>query len=129
MRVALELVKEGRAQACVSAGNTGALMGLAKLLLKPIEGIERPALVTVLPHQQKGKTVVLDLGANVDCDSTMLVQFAVMGAVLAEEVVGIANPRVALLNIGEEEMKGLGSIRDAAAVLKTLPSLNYIRLS
>ncbi len=126
MRVALELVKEGRAQACVSAGNTGALMGLAKLLLKPIEGIERPALVTVLPHQQKGKTVVLDLGANVDCDSTMLVQFAVMGAVLAEEVVGIANPRVALLNIGEEEMKGLGSIRDAAAVLKTLPSLNYI---
>ncbi|MGM9314885.1 phosphate acyltransferase PlsX [Klebsiella pneumoniae] len=126
MRVALELVKEGRAQACVSAGNTGALMGLAKLLPKPIEGIERPALVTVLPHQQKGKTVVLDLGANVDCDSTMLVQFAVMGAVLAEEVVGIANPRVALLNIGEEEMKGLGSIRDAAAVLKTLPSLNYI---
>ncbi|MCJ4822641.1 phosphate acyltransferase PlsX [Klebsiella pneumoniae] len=126
MRVALELVKEGRAQACVSAGNTGALMGLAKLLLKPIEGIERPALVTVLPHQQKGKTVVLDLGAHVDCDSTMLVQFAVMGAVLAEEVVGIANPRVALLNIGEEEMKGLGSIRDAAAVLKTLPSLNYI---
>ncbi|EPV8501255.1 phosphate acyltransferase PlsX [Klebsiella pneumoniae] len=126
MRVALELVKEGWAQACVSAGNTGALMGLAKLLLKPIEGIERPALVTVLPHQQKGKTVVLDLGANVDCDSTMLVQFAVMGAVLAEEVVGIANPRVALLNIGEEEMKGLGSIRDAAAVLKTLPSLNYI---
>ncbi|HDG7814560.1 TPA: phosphate acyltransferase PlsX [Klebsiella quasipneumoniae] len=126
MRVALELVKEGRAEACVSAGNTGALMGLAKLLLKPIEGIERPALVTVLPHQQKGKTVVLDLGANVDCDSTMLVQFAVMGAVLAEEVVGIANPRVALLNIGEEEMKGLSSIRDAAAVLKTLPSLNYI---
>ena len=74
--MALELVKEGRAQACVSAGNTGALMGLAKLLLKPLEGIERPALVTVLPHQQKGKTVVLDLGANVDCDSTMLVQFA-----------------------------------------------------
>ena len=126
MRIALELVKEGRAQACVSAGNTGALMGLAKLLLKPIEGIERPALVTMLPHQLKGKTVVLDLGANVDCDSTMLVQFAVMGAVLAEEVIGIKNPRVALLNIGEEEMKGLSSIRDAAAVLKTLPTLNYI---
>ena len=126
MRIALELVKEGRAQACVSAGNTGALMGLAKLLLKPIEGIERPALVTMLPHQLKGKTVVLDLGANVDCDSTMLVQFAVMGAVLAEEVIGIKDPRVALLNIGEEEMKGLSSIRDAAAVLKTLPTLNYI---
>lgn len=126
MRIALELVKEGRAQACVSAGNTGAIMGLAKLLLKPIEGIERPALVTMLPHQLKGKTVVLDLGANVDCDSTMLVQFAVMGAVLAEEVIGIKDPRVALLNIGEEEMKGLSSIRDAAAVLKTLPTLNYI---
>lgn len=126
MRIALELVKEGRAQACVSAGNTGALMGLAKLLLKPIEGIERPALVTMLPHQLKGKTVVLDLGANVDCDSTMLVQFAIMGAVLAEEVIGIKDPRVALLNIGEEEMKGLSSIREAAAVLKTLPTLNYI---
>ena len=126
MRIALELVKEGRAEACVSAGNTGALMGLAKLLLKPIEGIERPALVTMLPHQLKGKTVVLDLGANVDCDSTMLVQFAVMGAVLAEEAIGIKDPRVALLNIGEEEMKGLSSIRDAAAVLKTLPTLNYI---
>ena len=126
MRIALELVKEGRAEACVSAGNTGALMGLAKLLLSPIEGIERPALVTMLPHQLKGKTVVLDLGANVDCDSTMLVQFAIMGAVLAEEAIGIKDPRVALLNIGEEEMKGLSSIRDAAAVLKTLPTLNYI---
>ncbi|HIF3256491.1 TPA: phosphate acyltransferase PlsX [Salmonella enterica] len=121
MRVALELVKEGRAEACVSAG-----MGLAKLLLKPLEGIERPALVTVLPHQQKGKTVVLDLGANVDCDSTMLVQFAVMGAVLAEEVVGIKNPRVALLNIGEEETKGLDSIREASLMLKTVPTINYI---
>ncbi len=126
MRMALELVKEGRAQACVSAGNTGALMGLAKLLLKPIEGIERPALMTVLPHQQKGKTVVLDLGANVACDSTMLVQFAIMGSVMAEEVLGIQTPRVALLNIGEEETKGLDSIRDAAALLKTMPLLNYI---
>jgi glycerol-3-phosphate acyltransferase PlsX len=68
-------------------------MGLAKLLLKPIEGIERPALVTVLPHQQKGKTVVLDLGANVDCDSTMLVQFAVMGAVLAKKWSALTTPR------------------------------------
>ena len=93
---------------------------------KVIIQIERPALVTMLPHQLKGKTVVLDLGANVDCDSTMLVQFAIMGAVLAEEAIGIKDPRVALLNIGEEEMKGLSSIRDAAAVLKTLPTLNYI---
>ncbi|WP_114195577.1 phosphate acyltransferase PlsX [Edaphovirga cremea] len=126
MRVALELIKQGDAQACVSAGNTGALMGLAKLMLKPLEGIERPALMTVLPHQQRGKTVVLDLGANVDCDSTMLIQFAVMGSVVAEEVLGISNPRVALLNIGEEETKGLDTIREAAAVLKKTPTINYI---
>ncbi|MBK4783469.1 MAG: phosphate acyltransferase PlsX [Pantoea sp. Pent] len=126
MRVALELVKEGKAQACVSAGNTGALMGLAKLLLKPLDGIERPALMTVLPHQQHGKTVVLDLGANVDSDSEMLVQFAVMGAVMAEEVLDISQPRVALLNIGQEETKGLETIRAASAVLRASPQINYI---
>lgn len=126
MRLALELIKQGEAQGCVSAGNTGALMGLAKLVLKPLTGIERPALMSVLPNQQRSKTVVLDLGANVACDSTMLVQFAVMGAVMAEEVVGIAQPRVALLNIGEEETKGLDNIREAAAVLKRTPTINYI---
>ncbi|VEA73111.1 Phosphate acyltransferase [Serratia rubidaea] len=126
MRVALEQVNSGAAQACISAGNTGALMGLAKLLLKPLDGIERPALMTVLPNQQRSKTVVLDLGANVECDSTMLVQFAVMGAVMAEEVVGIAQPRVALLNIGEEESKGLDNIREAAAILRKTPTINYI---
>lgn len=126
MRIALELVKEGKAQACVSAGNTGALMGLAKLLLKPLEGIERPALMTVLPNQQQGKTVILDLGANVDSDSAMLVQFAIMGAVMAEEVLSLPRPRVALLNIGQEETKGLSSIRDAAAILRELPEINYI---
>ena len=106
MRIALEMVKEGKAQACVSAGNTGALMGLAKLLLKPLDGIERPALMTVLPHQQHGNTVVLDLGANVESDSAMLVQFAIMGAVMAEEVLAIERPRVALLNIGGKKPKG-----------------------
>lgn len=126
MRVALELVKTGQAQACVSAGNTGALMGLSKLMLKSIEGIERPALMTILPNQQKSQTVVLDLGANVNCSSEMLVQFAVMGAVMAEEVAGISNPKVALLNIGEEESKGLDNIREAAAVLKESASINYI---
>ncbi|WP_095844657.1 phosphate acyltransferase PlsX [Gibbsiella quercinecans] len=126
MRMALELIKTGEAQACVSAGNTGALMGLAKMLIKPLKGIERPALMTVLPNQQLSKTVVLDLGANVACDSTMLVQFAIMGAVMAEDVVGIAQPRVALLNIGEEESKGLDNIREAAAVLKQIPAINYI---
>ncbi|HGM5488989.1 TPA: phosphate acyltransferase PlsX [Serratia fonticola] len=126
MRIALELIKSGEAQACVSAGNTGALMGLAKMLIKPLDGIERPALMTVIPNQQRGKTVVLDLGANVECDSTMLVQFAVMGAVMAEEVLGIAQPRVALLNIGEEETKGLDNIREASAVLKKTQAINYI---
>ena len=126
MRMALELVKEGKAEACVSAGNTGALMGLAKLLLKPLDGIERPALMSVLPHQQQGKTVMLDLGANVGCDSAMLVQFAVMGAVMAEELLGIAQPRVALLNIGQEETKGLDTIREAAAILRESPQINYI---
>ncbi|MGK3123355.1 phosphate acyltransferase PlsX [Candidatus Pantoea formicae] len=126
MRVALEQVKEGNAQACISAGNTGALMGLAKMLLKPLDGIERPALMTVLPHQQHGKTVVLDLGANVDSDSEMLVQFAIMGAVMAEEVLEITQPRVALLNIGQEETKGLETIRTASAVLRDSPQINYI---
>ncbi|WFC11718.1 phosphate acyltransferase PlsX [Proteus mirabilis] len=126
MRVALDLVKTGEAQACVSAGNTGVLMGLAKLRLKAIDGIERPALVSVLPNQKKSKTVVLDLGANVNCDSQMLVQFAVMGAVMAEEIAGIHSPKVALLNIGEEESKGLDNIREAATVLKATPNINYI---
>ncbi|MXP58958.1 phosphate acyltransferase PlsX [Pantoea sp. Taur] len=126
MRVALELVKEGNAQACISAGNTGALMGLAKMLLKPLDGIERPALMTVLPHQQQGKTVVLDLGANVESDSDMLVQFAIMGAVMAEEVLEIDRPRVALLNIGQEETKGLETIRTASTVLRDTPQINYI---
>lgn len=126
MRIALELVREGKADACISAGNTGALMGLAKLLLKPLDGIERPALMTVLPHQQRGKTVLLDLGANVGSDSAMLVQFAVMGAVMAEEILGIDQPRVALLNIGQEETKGLDSIREAAMMLRETPRINYI---
>lgn len=126
MRTALELVKTGQAQACVSAGNTGALMGLAKLMLKSIEGIERPALMTILPNLKKGQTVVLDLGANVNCSSEMLVQFAVMGSVVAEEVANIQSPKVALLNIGEEESKGLDNIREAAAVLKETAAINYI---
>ncbi|MFV0549530.1 MAG: phosphate acyltransferase PlsX [Limnobaculum xujianqingii] len=126
MRIALELLKEGEAQACVSAGNTGALMGLAKMMLKPLDGIDRPALVTALPNQKGGKTLLLDLGANVECDSDMLVQFAVMGAVMAEEILQINNPRVALLNIGEEETKGLDNIQAAAAILRNVQQINYI---
>ncbi|TNH44051.1 phosphate acyltransferase PlsX [Photorhabdus luminescens] len=126
MRIALDLVKSGEAQACISAGNTGVLMGLSKLMLKSIEGIERPALMTVLPNLRQRETVVLDLGANVNCDSRMLVQFAIMGSVMAEEVVGVINPAVALLNIGTEESKGLDNIREAATILKSIPTINYI---
>jgi glycerol-3-phosphate acyltransferase PlsX len=126
MRLALDLVNNGEAQACVSAGNTGALMGLAKLMLKPLDGIDRPALVSALPNQNGGKTLLLDLGANAVCDSSMLVQFAVMGAVMAEEILQITNPRVALLNIGEEESKGLDNIQAAAAILRNVRQINYI---
>lgn len=126
MRIALELIKEGRADACISAGNTGALMGLATLLLRPLENIKRPALVSVVPHIRQGQTVLLDLGANACADSTMLVQFAMMGAVLAEEVMGIKNPRVALLNIGQEASKGPRHIRDAAGKIRLLDGLNYV---
>lgn len=126
MRIALELMKDGIVQGCVSAGNTGALMGLAKLLIKPLEGIRRPALMTMIPNKLCGKTVMLDLGANIECDSTMLVQFAVMGSVVAEEILGIAQPRVALLNIGNEETKGLNCIRNAASILKNTLTVNYI---
>lgn len=126
MRIALELIKSGRAQACVSAGNTGALMGLSRLVLKSIPGIDRPALVTVLPNLQKGKIVILDLGANIACNDIMLVQFAIMGSVLSEYIVGVTNPRVALLNIGSEETKGLDNIRSASEILHTITSIHYI---
>ncbi|AKC60566.1 phosphate acyltransferase PlsX [Blochmannia endosymbiont of Camponotus (Colobopsis) obliquus] len=126
MRVSLELIKNGFAQACVSAGNTGALMGLSKLILKPIKGINRPALTTVLPNQKQGKTVVLDLGANLECTAEMLVQFALMGSVLVEQIIGVKYPKVALLNIGEEEIKGLNNIRQAAEMLRSIALIHYI---
>ncbi len=126
MRIALELVKDNSAQACVSAGNTGALMGLSKLLLHSLTGIDRPALVATIPALNNHDTVVLDLGANAECDSDMLVQFAIMGEILAKTVLKIETPRVALLNIGEEDIKGLDKIRAAAAVLKSNEQINYI---
>lgn len=126
MRIALELVKQGVAQACVSAGNTGALMGLSKLLLHSIQGIERPALMAVLPALNNQNTIVLDLGANAECNSDMLVQFAIMGSILAKSTLNIDKPRVALLNIGEEDTKGLDRIRVAATVLKASENINFI---
>lgn len=123
MRVAINLVKEGKAAACVSAGNTGALMATARFVLKTLPGIERPAIVTALPTM-KGHTYVLDLGANVDSSAAHLVQFALMGSVLAERVDGKSRPSVGLLNIGSEEIKGNERVKEAARVLAET-DLNY----
>lgn len=124
MRVALGLLRSGRVQACVSAGNTGALMALSRYLLKTLPGIDRPAMVTAIPTRG-GCCHLLDLGANVDCSAEQLYQFAVMGAVAAEAL-GIARPRVALLNVGTEEVKGNQQVKLAASLLRQADGLNYI---
>jgi glycerol-3-phosphate acyltransferase PlsX len=123
MRVAIDLVKEGRAQACVSAGNTGALMGTAKFVLKTIPGIDRPAICAVLPTRT-GQVYALDLGANADCTPEHLLQFAIMGATLVKAVEGKANPSVGLLNIGSEEIKGNEVVKKAGELLRASP-LNF----
>ena len=124
MRVAVNLVKQGEAAACVSAGNTGALMATARYVLKTLPGIDRPAIITAIPAID-GHTHMLDLGANVDCSAEHLYQFAVMGSELASAVDNIAAPRIGLLNIGEEEIKGSDAIRQAARLLEN-SHLNYI---
>ncbi len=124
MRLAIDLVKAGRAQAAVSAGNTGALMATAKFVLKTLPGIERPAICTALPNVS-GHTHVLDLGANVDCDAEHLFQFAVMGSVLVEAFDDNPSPRVGLLNVGAEAMKGNDTVKSAAERLESGP-VNYI---
>ncbi len=123
MRVAIDLVKRGEAAACVSAGNTGALMATARFVLKTLPGIDRPAICTALPTV-RGHTHVLDLGANIDSDAAHLFQFAVMGSVLASAVDGNERPSVGLLNIGEEEIKGNEQVKEAARLLAESP-LNY----
>ena len=120
MRIAIDLVKEGRAQACVSAGNTGALMGTAKFVLKTLPGIDRPAICAVLPTRT-GQVYALDLGANADCTPEHLQQFAIMGATLVREVEGKANPTVGLLNIGSEEIKGNEVVKKAGELLRRTP--------
>jgi len=124
LRVAINLVKKGEAQAIVSAGNTGALMATARFVLKTLPGIDRPAIMAVVPTMA-ASTFMLDLGANTDCTAEHLYQFAIMGAVVAAEVEKIPHPRVGLLNIGEEDIKGNDTIREAAAKLNDSP-LNYI---
>jgi phosphate acyltransferase len=124
LRVAVSQVKPGAdgaaaaAQACVSAGNTGALMAVSRYVLKTLEGIDRPAIATVMPNQRDGYTTVLDLGANVDCTAEHLLQFAVMGSALVAAVEGKEAPTVGLLNIGEEAIKGSETIKQAGELLR-----------
>lgn len=124
MRVAINLVHEGKADAAVSAGNTGALMATAKFVLKTLPGIDRPAIMSTLPSIT-GHTHMLDLGANVDCSAEHLLQFAVMGSVAASVVDNIERPRVGLLNIGTEELKGNAQVKEADPLLRA-SNLNYI---
>ncbi len=124
LRVAIDLVKQNKAQACVSAGNTGALMATARFVLKMLPGIDRPAICTALPTMT-GHTHVLDLGANVDSSAESLFEFAVMGSALVQAVDNIERPTVGLLNIGEEEIKGNERVKEAARLLSE-SELNYI---
>jgi glycerol-3-phosphate acyltransferase PlsX len=119
MRVAIQQVKDGKAQAAVSAGNTGALMALARYLLKTVEGIDRPAIAYPLPNAKGGATTVLDLGANVDCTEQHLLQFAVMGSALVSALKHVDAPSVGLLNIGEEAIKGSEMIKRAGELLRS----------
>lgn len=124
MRVAINLVKDEEAQACVSAGNTGALMATARFVLKTLSGIKRPAIVTAIPTMH-GHVHFLDLGANVDSTPEMLQQFGIMGSILVKAVDGIETPRVGLLNIGVEDIKGNDTIKEAARLLRGSP-VNYV---
>lgn len=126
MHIALDLVSQGKADACVSAGNTGALMLLAKHILKMLPGLSRPALVSVLPNCGMGHTYLLDLGANLQCDSDTLFNFAIMGSVLCEQVEQLKKPRVALLNVGKESNKGNDIIKRSAMLLKETQHINYV---
>jgi glycerol-3-phosphate acyltransferase PlsX len=125
MRVAVDLVKEGRADACVSAGNTGALMAISRFVLKTLPGIDRPAIATVIPTMQRSRTYVLDLGANVDCTAEHLLQFGVMGAMLVAAVEHKERPVVGLLNIGVEDIKGNETVKRAAELLRA-SGLNFL---
>ncbi len=118
MRVAINLVKQGDAQACVSAGNTGALMAVSRYILKTIPGVDRPAICTLIPNQRDKPTYMLDLGANVDCQPQHLQQFALMGSVLVAAIEGKLRPTVGLLNVGEEDIKGNDVVKQTALLLR-----------
>jgi glycerol-3-phosphate acyltransferase PlsX len=125
MGMAINAVKEGKADAAVSGGNTGALMAMSKLALRTMPGIDRPALAALLPTLADTDLVMLDLGANTECDAQNLVQFAVMGSAYARTVLSIPKPRVKLLNIGTEELKGTDELKEAAALLREADYLPF----
>jgi glycerol-3-phosphate acyltransferase PlsX len=125
MGMAINAVKEGKADAAVSAGNTGAMMAMSKLALRTMPGIDRPALAALLPTLGETDCIMLDLGANTECDAQNLVQFAVMGAAYARTVLGIDRPRVKLLNIGTEELKGTDELKEAAGLLRDADYLPF----
>jgi len=122
--MAVDAVAKGQAHAVVSAGNTGAYMALSKILLKTLKGIDRPAIPAVMPTI-KGKTVVLDLGANIDCSAENLVQFALMGEAFSRQILNLEHPSVGLLNIGSEDLKGNATVQKAAQLLKDIQDLNF----
>lgn len=124
MRVAATLVKDGRADACVSAGNTGAWMAITRYVLKTLDGIDRPALTASLPNGAGGATTMLDLGANVDCSAEHLLQFGIMGSALVSALDQKERPRVGLLNVGEEVIKGNDIVKEAAELLRA-STLNF----
>jgi glycerol-3-phosphate acyltransferase PlsX len=125
MGLAIDAVKKGDAGGALSSGNTGALMAMAKLALRTMPGIDRPALAAMLPSLGDNDVIMLDLGANTECDANNLVQFALMGAAYARTAMGLPRPRVALLNIGTEDQKGIDSVRDAAARLRAAEGLPF----
>jgi len=125
MGVAINAVKDGQADAAVSGGNTGALMAMSKLALRTMPGIDRPALAALLPSLGDSDLVMLDLGANTECDAQNLVQFAVMGSAYARTVLGVQKPRVKMLNIGTEELKGTDELKEAAALLRDADYLAF----
>lgn len=122
MRLAVEAVQQGRAHGVISAGNTGAYMAISKILLKTIPGIERPAIATLIPTE-KSACVMLDLGANIQCDVDHLVQFAIMGNIYAKERLDLKSPKVGILNVGSEELKGNAIVQQAAQVLRKIPGV------
>jgi glycerol-3-phosphate acyltransferase PlsX len=118
MRLAINAVKDSAADVMISAGNTGALMAIAKIVLRPLPGIDRPAIVTSIPNKKKKATVFLDMGANVECGAEALLQFAIMGHAFARSVMKIDKPSIGILNVGSEDMKGHEEVRKAAAMLR-----------